>query len=116
MIFAAAQIWLTDHLTAKSLCDASKILERSKSFSLINHFSAPAVYNFSTEKRSVYCKLSRLLQWRKRYVKLTSNPCTAEKRPKKKKGNTKRNKKITAPRCNAFKSRVVPPSPIVSPQ
>ena len=51
MIFAAAQIWLTDHLTAKSLCDASKILERSKSFSLINHFSAPAVYNFSTEKK-----------------------------------------------------------------
>lgn len=50
MIFAAAQIWLTDHLTAKSLCGASKILERSKSFSLINHFSAPAVYNFSTEK------------------------------------------------------------------
>lgn len=54
MILAAAQIWLTDHLTAKSLCDASKILERSKSFSLINHFSAPAVYNFSTEERSVY--------------------------------------------------------------
>ena len=87
MIFAAAQIWLTDHLTAKSLCDASKILE---SFSLINHFSAPAVYNFSTEKRSVYCKLSRLLQWRKRYVKLTSNPCTAEKRQKKKKRKYKK--------------------------
>lgn len=90
MIFAAAQIWLTDHLTAKSLCGASKILERSKSFSLINHFSAPAVYNFSTEKRSVYCKLSRLFQWRTRYVKLTSNPCTAEKRPKKQKRKYKK--------------------------
>lgn len=84
MILAAAQIWLTDHLTAKSLCDASKILERSKSFSLINHFSAPAVYNFSTEKRSVYCKLSRLLQWRKRYVKLTSNFFLVQRRKGKK--------------------------------
>ena len=40
-------------------------------------------------------------------------PCIAQKRQKK--GNTKRNKKITAPRYNALKSRVVPPSPIVSP-
>lgn len=61
MFLAAAQIWLTDHLTTKSLFDASKIPERSKSFSLIRHFSTPAVYNFSTEKRSVYCKLSCLL-------------------------------------------------------
>ena len=61
MILAAAQIGLTDHLTAKSLCDASKIPLRSKSFSLIRHFSTPAVYNFSTEKRSVCCRMSRLL-------------------------------------------------------
>lgn len=114
MIFAAAQIWLTDHLTAKSLCDASKILERSKSFSLINHFSAPAVYNFSTEKRSVYCKLSVTMA--EKICKTDKQSLYSEKRQKKKKGNTKRNKKITAPRCNDFKSRVVPPSPIVSPQ
>lgn len=61
MVLAAAQIWLTDHLTAKSPCDASKIPEGSKGFSLARHFSTPAVYNFSTEKRSVYCKSPRLL-------------------------------------------------------
>lgn len=83
MIFAAAQIWLTDHLTAKSLCDASKILERSKSFSLINYFSAPAIYNFSTEKRSVYCKLSVTMA--EKICKTDKQSLYSEKRQKKKK-------------------------------
>ena len=41
-------------------------------------------------------------------------PCIAQKRQKKKEIQ-KEMKKITAPRYNAFKSRVVPSSPIVSP-